>query len=335
MNDISSTIGFDYSLLPAGAADVARGAAATIRERGRLAAESIVAIGEELLKVKDALPHGAWTPWLDAEFGWTDRTARTFMRVASWAKSESVSDLGTVDLSALYLISARSTPAAVQTAALAIAETGERVTRGAVRGLIAAHGAVEAKGAAALRDAVEAGEVGLPEAARIAHLPKSAQREVVADIRSLAPVAPDPVDGHAPELPEPAAEILPPSADAQRALVRAMVEDAVARHTKARSRTAPDRAPVAADPPELSPEEEEAERKAFIEWLGPPEVFRAGAEVGGIIDEFDESPITAKPAAETVGLLTPSDAALYLPGARRVLAWITDLVAALEARCDA
>jgi DUF3102 family protein len=41
-----------------------------------------VEIGNRLIAVKDALDHGEWLPWLDEQFGWSDRTARDFIAVA-------------------------------------------------------------------------------------------------------------------------------------------------------------------------------------------------------------------------------------------------------------
>jgi hypothetical protein len=35
----------------------------------------VVKIGQELLGVKESLPHGQFLPWLRAEFGWVERTA--------------------------------------------------------------------------------------------------------------------------------------------------------------------------------------------------------------------------------------------------------------------
>ena len=41
--------------------------------------------------MKQALPHGMFLPWLEAEFGMSDQTARNMMRVADkFAKSKIV-----------------------------------------------------------------------------------------------------------------------------------------------------------------------------------------------------------------------------------------------------
>lgn len=242
---------FDYLSLQPEVAETARQSADAIREHGRRAAESIIAIGEELLRVKEALPHGAWLPWLEVEFGWSDQTARNFIRAADFAKSKTILNLEPFDLRALYVLSAPSTPPAVQAEALSLARSGERVTHAAVKGLIADRQVVEAKGSVVLRDAVDAGEVRLPDAREIARLPKAVQREVVEDIRAGAPAAtaheriarevhrlvgpnpagcpglesaePSEAGGEADDEPPlpldlPAVEILPPLADGEAAL---------------------------------------------------------------------------------------------------------------------
>jgi len=38
----------------------------------------IIEIGRELIEAKKGVPHGRWLPWLEDEFGWSDRTARNY-----------------------------------------------------------------------------------------------------------------------------------------------------------------------------------------------------------------------------------------------------------------
>src|SRR5262249_62154822 len=45
------------------------------RPGGGRTIEDIIAVGNELLAVNEALPHGQFIPWLGAEFGWTKQTA--------------------------------------------------------------------------------------------------------------------------------------------------------------------------------------------------------------------------------------------------------------------
>ena len=74
--------GFDYTPLATKTANKVKEAAERIRQTVKRTIEDIMGVGNELLAVKDALPHGQFIPWLRAEFGWTERTARNFMAVA-------------------------------------------------------------------------------------------------------------------------------------------------------------------------------------------------------------------------------------------------------------
>ena len=65
---------------------------------------NIVWIGEHFTDVKQAIDHGQWLPWLEAEFGWTDRTARRFIEVYELVKLDNWSILPSFDVSALYLL---------------------------------------------------------------------------------------------------------------------------------------------------------------------------------------------------------------------------------------
>lgn len=109
-----------------------------IRALGKQTTENVVAIGKALAEVKEVLPHGQWLPWLEREFGWSDRTARNFMSAATMPKSETVSDLA-IDAGALYKIAAPSTPEPVRKEALRRAEQGEHITRTVVAEIITEH----------------------------------------------------------------------------------------------------------------------------------------------------------------------------------------------------
>ena len=69
---------FDYAPLGADVVHQVQTAAERIRQMVKQTLEDLLAIGEELLAVKEALPHGSFGPWLRQEFGWTERTARNF-----------------------------------------------------------------------------------------------------------------------------------------------------------------------------------------------------------------------------------------------------------------
>ena len=76
-----------------GCADKVRSAADRIRERVKKTVEDIIEVGNDLLAVKEALPHGQFLPWLRAEFGWSERSAQNFMSVAEQFKSAKIADL--------------------------------------------------------------------------------------------------------------------------------------------------------------------------------------------------------------------------------------------------
>ena len=73
---------FDYDTLAPDIASMAAAAAAEIRTSTRRQITEVIAAGKLLLEVKAALPHGAFGKWLEAEFGWTERTAQNYMRAA-------------------------------------------------------------------------------------------------------------------------------------------------------------------------------------------------------------------------------------------------------------
>src|SRR6516165_12161524 len=106
---VHAQTGFDYSGLTANASELAKRAAAKIQQHQRRTSLEIIEIGTDLIKVKGALEHGHFIAWLEAEFGWTDRTARNYMRAALvfGAKSETVSVLPPATI---YLLSSPSTP---------------------------------------------------------------------------------------------------------------------------------------------------------------------------------------------------------------------------------
>ena len=130
-------VGFNYDILEATVAEQARSSADRIRERVKKTVEDIIEIGNDLLAVKDALPHGQFVPWLQAEFGWAERTARNFMSVADqFGKSANFADLP-IQPSAAYLLAAPSAPDEARKAALERAEAGEQITTAVAKEILA------------------------------------------------------------------------------------------------------------------------------------------------------------------------------------------------------
>ena len=102
--------------------------------------ENILTIGEKLAEVQDLLRHdkkGGFRGWLLAEFGWKKDTAYRFIRV--WEKFRNCRKLRQLDIatSALYLLSAPSTPDEARSHAITLAEKGIQITHKLAKDLIA------------------------------------------------------------------------------------------------------------------------------------------------------------------------------------------------------
>ena len=74
-------------------------AAHDILRMGRKTVELVAQMGERLRQVRDVLPHGKWTPWLDAYFGWSHDTAMRYTKVAALAsQNPQIAEFGCTDL---------------------------------------------------------------------------------------------------------------------------------------------------------------------------------------------------------------------------------------------
>ena len=107
-----------------------------IRRLGRHAAQEIIEIGGHLIEAKKLAGHGSWGAWLEMEFGWSERSAQNFIRVAEMAKSANVADLN-VDVSSLYLLAAPKTPAAAIEAVAKRSDAGEKLSLADIKDVIA------------------------------------------------------------------------------------------------------------------------------------------------------------------------------------------------------
>lgn len=118
---------FDYAGLSVADQVAVQSAAVRIRDRMKRTVEDIIAIGQDLIAVKDKLPHGAFLPWIEAEFGMSENAARNFMRVATVyaGKSAMIADFSPT---VLYELAAPSTPEPVRRAVEALAGAGESVS---------------------------------------------------------------------------------------------------------------------------------------------------------------------------------------------------------------
>jgi hypothetical protein len=123
---------FDYGdLVPR---DVAKCEQAVEKIAGyqRRMAGDVVAIGKELLAVKERLEHGQFGDWLTHYFSWSQQTASRMMQAATTFKSLNLSNL-TIDQSALYLLSSDKCPDEIREEVLERAEQGERISHASVK----------------------------------------------------------------------------------------------------------------------------------------------------------------------------------------------------------
>ncbi|MCP4352615.1 MAG: DUF3102 domain-containing protein [Desulfobacterales bacterium] len=116
-----------YSDLNGESGHFAKEKAVEIKLLLRQTAQCIIEIGKNLILVKDKLDHGHWLPWLNKEFGWSDKSARNFMDVSRRFNSVDLVDLD-IGKSALYLLASNSTPDSAVEEALELAESGEKIT---------------------------------------------------------------------------------------------------------------------------------------------------------------------------------------------------------------
>src|SRR5689334_10003005 len=117
---------FDYAALDQEAAEHVKAAAVRIQDKVARSLQNIIEIGAELASAKALLGHGLFGDWLRAEFGWSERTARTFLSVAEHfgPRSALLADLA-IQPTAAYLLAAPSVPEAARETAFRRAEAGE------------------------------------------------------------------------------------------------------------------------------------------------------------------------------------------------------------------
>ena len=110
--------------------------AAVIRVLGKRVVGDVIEIGRRLAECKVIAGHGGWLPWLDREFGWSERAAQNFISVhEASTKYANFADLD-VPVSSLYLLAAPSTPPAARQAVIAAA-ADDRLTHEQVKEMVA------------------------------------------------------------------------------------------------------------------------------------------------------------------------------------------------------
>jgi hypothetical protein len=103
-----------------------------IRKRAGRRFTHDVAIGRELLDVKNKIDRGQWLPWLAVEFNWSERHAQRLMNLARF-DPDTVSDLERVQdhiaPTAYYTLALPSTPPEVLKQVIDLAGRGQYVTK--------------------------------------------------------------------------------------------------------------------------------------------------------------------------------------------------------------
>jgi hypothetical protein len=102
--------------------------------------ESIVAIGEHLAAVRELLDHGEWLHWLEAEYEWSDQTARRFIHVYDMSRDAKFNTFVEFDLpvSVFYKLAAPKAEVA-RTEIAELIESGVTPTKADVQEVLARH----------------------------------------------------------------------------------------------------------------------------------------------------------------------------------------------------
>jgi (2Fe-2S) ferredoxin len=134
---------FDYDSLNYENRLVVQEAADRIKANMRVAARTVIEMGGQLARVKDVLTPKQFDEWLKAEFQWKERSAQVFMAV--WQHFGTAEyDVAKIAPSALYQLSAPSTPPVARKIAQRLVESGERVGVNKAKEIIAEAKQVEA-----------------------------------------------------------------------------------------------------------------------------------------------------------------------------------------------
>lgn len=108
-----------------------------IRDLTKRTAEGVYLIGRELIQVKAVLEHGRFLDWMQDEFEWSERTAERFINVAlKLQKPYENRQFVEFAPSALYLLTAPSTPEVLLEQAQAEAASGKKVTHARAKQLV-------------------------------------------------------------------------------------------------------------------------------------------------------------------------------------------------------
>jgi hypothetical protein len=127
---------FTYATIEPGAASIAQEAANLIRVHLRKqVVEAVVAVGQQLIEVKNALDHGQFGAWLKAENLFAETTAQNFMRVAKeiGPKTATVADL---PLTLVYKMSSPFVPEETRQEILSRREAGDELGKNEINDIV-------------------------------------------------------------------------------------------------------------------------------------------------------------------------------------------------------
>lgn len=125
--------GFDYEILNIENRLIVKQRTQELKERLQRTAQDIWEIGQKLADVRSRLKHGQFESWLEAEFGWSRRTAYNFISVYETFQEHAKFAQISIDPSALYLLASRSTPQAIRDKFIQKAKSGNKVTHKDIR----------------------------------------------------------------------------------------------------------------------------------------------------------------------------------------------------------
>jgi hypothetical protein len=110
-DDLAPALAYNYLALAerdAYAAATVRSAATAIKDALAKSSKEMILVGRQLAIAKGKLDHGEWLPWLEAEFGWSEWTARRWINLAeTYGNRALVPD---TTMKALYLLASPDTP---------------------------------------------------------------------------------------------------------------------------------------------------------------------------------------------------------------------------------
>jgi hypothetical protein len=127
---------FDYSIIPAHAAEQLRRSAASIRSLITRTTADIIETGRELTAVKQRLEHGQFEKWTESEVKIAHRTAQAYMVAARLAEAKGAT-IALLPPTTVHRLSSKSAPADVVETVISHAKAGEVIPDRAVQEMLA------------------------------------------------------------------------------------------------------------------------------------------------------------------------------------------------------